>query len=115
MGNRRFMGHSSLVVVLGGYRQGVPTLQEFFFFLFLSAFGRALRVVLLHVLLFLSGQLRQVTNEEDQPPTVFVVGAFACLAPSWHSSQADAVLDDVVELAVGRLCVADRRMSGDLG
>ena len=56
-----------------------------------------LQVFHLHLFHFLRSHLRQVPYKEHQLPTVVVL---ACVAPRGHSRQADAVVNDVINLSI---------------
>ena len=57
----------------------------------------------------LSVMLRQVTDEQHQPPGVLVAVLAAGAAERGHAGEADAVLDDREQLAVGQRLRAARR------
>src|SRR5439155_14526357 len=79
----------------------IAALQEFLLLFFFRPLGAALRVVLFHVFLFLWGQFGQMAYEEDQFPTILVLPVR--FTPSWHSAEAYAVVDDVVDLSVRQI------------
>ncbi len=91
----------------------IAALQEFFFLLFFRPLGAALRVVPLHVFLFLRRQLGQVANKKNQPPAILVLSVR--FPPSWHAAQPDAVVDDVVDLSVGQVLRWSQTHVGCLG
>src|SRR5258708_25872987 len=76
------------------------TMQEFFVLsLFLDLVWR-LWILPLHVLQLRRRQLAEMSNEAHELPTVLVV-LIALFAPRRHAREADAVLDDVIQLAIG--------------
>src|SRR4051794_38840608 len=81
--------------------------EKSLFFLFFLPFCRTLRVQSLHLFTLLELHVRQVPDEVNEFPRVpfIVIGR----APSWHSSKADSVLDNVEQLAIAE--VLSRRSS----
>src|SRR5712672_475809 len=61
-----------------------------------------LRVQLLHFLLFLDGQFRQVPNEIYQFPGILFIMTGAA-APRRHPTQSDSILNNVEQFAVCHL------------
>src|ERR1700756_145810 len=92
-----------LVMVHGGCRRCRfrIALQKVFFFLLLLNFIGRFWIQTLHLGLFSGRELRQMPNEGHELPTVRIV--ITWISERWHSAQANAVLDGVVELAIRHL------------
>src|SRR5258708_13064539 len=58
---------------------------------------RGLRIGLFHLFHFFRGHLGQVPDKRNQSPTVVIL---IRAAPSGHSGEADAVVDDVIQFSV---------------
>src|SRR5262245_43956921 len=74
--------------------------QEFLFFALFFDLSRIAGIELLHLLDLIRRELAQMTDEMDERPAV-LIGVVVLRAPRGHAGQTDAVLDDVVQLAIG--------------
>src|SRR5439155_22213634 len=93
-----------LVSVIGFCRRGIIALQKCSDLLFLSQFIRRLCIELLLLLQLFSRDLRQMADEVYEFPAVFIL--FSMRAKSRHARKADAVVNDVEDLAVRQvLCL----------
>src|SRR5437879_388697 len=90
----------TLVVFMLRRFMWLASIQKFSLFLLFLQFLRSPRVQGLHLPHILGRKLWQVTNESDQFPGILLVAACAT-SPRGHPRQADAVLDNVEQLAVG--------------
>ena len=75
--------------------------QKVVFFLIFLAIVGPLRVRVLHLNALLIGKLRQVPDEQNQLPAIFL-GAVSA-AKRWHTCKADAILDDPEQFSVGKI------------
>ena len=75
--------------------------QKLVFHLFFFYLRRTARVVFLHVLQFIRSQTWQMADEQHQMPRIVIVRP--SYAPSGHSREAHAVLDDVVNLTIRKI------------
>src|SRR6185503_3952304 len=78
------------------------SVQEFLLFLLFFTVSIAFRIRTLHAVKFVRGQAGQVADEDHQLPAVLVV-VIAGLTPCRHARPANAVVDDVIKLAITEL------------
>src|SRR6266849_7107378 len=74
--------------------------EKIFFFVFFSAILGPFGIIALHLHALVRGELRQMTNETDELPAVFLRAMTA--AERGHAGEAHAVLDNPEKLAVGK-------------
>src|SRR5713226_1299493 len=75
--------------------------EKIFFFVFFGAIFGPFGIIALHLQALVGGELRQMTNEADQLPAIFLRAMTA--AKRGHACEAHAVLDDPEKLAIGKL------------